>query len=326
MANELFIPSFPNADSTGEVSDAVLATSIADYSKTITDNIYQSNVLLAKLNENKLTINGGVSKVYPLIKSDQDAGGFYLGSQELNTTQPDAETQVEYRWQNVYEPIQLNRDEERSNSGDLHKIVDLVGEKIQRSELSIANRVEEAFSTPVAEANNIVDLETLANTGTLGTIAGGSETFWQSTVTASGSFAAQGLSDMSTAYYDVSSSAHIDNPDFLITNKTIFQSYEQTRSPLERIENGNLTANARFKNLTFKGVELFYGNSIGTGLLFGLNMSYIDYIVDSMTDFVMTPFLMPVNQTAKVAYILLRTMGPVTNNRRRHFKLTGVTA
>lgn len=326
MANELFIPGFPNGDSSGEVNDAVLATSIADYSKTITDNIYNSNVLLAKLNENKRTIDGGVSVVYPLIKSDQDAGGFYLGSSQLDTTQPDAETQVEYRWQNVYEPIQLNRDEERGNSGNLHKIVDLVGEKIQRSELSIANRVEEAFSTPVAAANNIVDLETLANTGTLGTIAGGSETFWQSTVTASGSFAAQGLSDMTTAYYAVASSATVDTPDFIITNKTIFESYEQTRSPLERIENGNLTANAGFTNLTFKGVPVTYGNSIGTGLMFGLNMSYIDYVVDSMTDFVMTPFLQPVNQTAKVAYILLRTTGPVTNNRRRHFKLTGITA
>lgn len=317
MANELFIPSS---------LDAVLSTSIADYSKTLTDNVYDSNVVLNFLNSKKRMVNGGVSVVYPLIKEDQDAGGFYLGSDSLNTSQPDAETLVEYRWQNVYEPIQINRDEERSNSGDMHKIIDLVGEKVQRAELAIAKRVEEAMSTPVAGANNLVDLETLVNTGTLGTINGATDTFWQSTVTASGSFAAQGLSDMSTAYYAVASSSTQDTPDMIITNKTIFQYFEDTRLPLERVSNGNLTANAGFTNLTFKGVPVVYGNYVGSGLMFGVNSNYIDYVVDSETDFVMTPFLQPVNQTAKVAYILLRTTGPVTNNRRRHFKLTGITA
>lgn len=317
MANELFIPSS---------LDAVLSTSLADYSKTLTDNVYDSNVLLNFLNTKKRIVNGGVSVVYPLIKEDQDAGGFYLGADTLNTTQPDAETLVEYRWQNVYEPIQINRDEERSNSGDMHKIIDLVGEKVQRAELAIAKRVEEAMSTPVAGANNLVDLETLVNTGTLGTVAGATDTFWQSTVTSSGSFAAQGLGDMSTAYYAVSSSSTQDSPDMILTNKTIFQYFEDTRLPLERVSNGNLTANAGFTNLTFKGVPVVYGNFIGSGLMFGLNSNYIDYVVDSETDFVMTPFLQPINQTAKVAYILLRTTGPVTNNRRRHFKLTDITA
>lgn len=271
-------------------------------------------------------INGGVSKVYPLIKGDQDAGGFYLGADPLNTTQTDQETLVEYRWQNIYEPIQLTRDEERQNSGDMHKIIDLVGEKIQRSELAIAKRAEQAFSTGVTGAGNIVDLETLVNTGTLGTVAGATDTFWQSTVTASGSFAAQGLSDMTTAYYAVSSAETTDNPTIILTNKTVFRAFENTRLPLERIENGNLSANSGFKNLTFKGVPVTYGNYVATGIMFGLNMNYVDYNVDSETDFAMTPFLQPINQTVKVAYILHRTTGPVTTNRRRHFKLTGITA
>ena len=149
--------------------DAVLATSLADFSRTITDNVYNTNVVLSMANKNKRTINGGAQVVYPLITGDQNAGGFYLGANQLNTQQSDQETLLEYRWQNAYEPIQLNRDEERQNSGDMHKIIDLVGEKIQRSELSIANRIETAFSTPTAGAGNIIDLETLCNTGTLGT-------------------------------------------------------------------------------------------------------------------------------------------------------------
>lgn len=316
MANELFIPSS---------LDATLATSIADYSKTITDNIYNSNVVLRLLKPRKRMVNGGVSIVYPLIKSDQNAGGFYLGSQNLNTAQADTETLVEYRWQNAYEPIQLTRDEERINSGDEHKIIDLVSEKMERSELAIQKRLEQAMSTPVAGANNLIDLETLVATGTLGTIAGGTDTFWQATVTASGGFAAQGLTDLTTATYAVASASDEDRPNLYLTNKTIFQYFEATRLPLERIQNGNLTVNAGAVNLTYKGVTFTYGNFIGSGLIFGLNLNYIDLVVDTETDFVMTPFVMPVNQTSKVAFILWRG-NLCTMNRRRHFKLTGVTA
>lgn len=317
MANEYAIPA---------TLDSVLATSLSDYSKRPVDNVYNKNVLLGVLRDRKRMIDGGASVTYPLIKSDQNNGGFYLGASALNTSQSDAETLLEYKWQNVYEPIMITRDEERSNSGDVHKIVDLAGEKIERSELAIAKRVEQAFSTPVAGANNIVDLETLVNTGTLGTIAGATDTFWQSTVTASGSFAAQGISDLSTGTYTVSSASDSDRPTLYLTNKTIFQYYQQTRLPLERITNGNLTANTGATNLTFLGVPVTYGNYVGSGLLFGLNLEYVDLNVDTATDFTMTDWITPVNQTVKVAFILFRTTGPVTTNRRRHLKLTGITA
>lgn len=316
MANELFIPS---------TLDATLATSIADYSKTITDNAYNSNVLLRRLKPRKRMVNGGVSIVYPLIKGDQNAGGFYLGQTQLNTTQTDQEGLVEYRWQNCYEPIQLTRDEERANSGDDHKIIDLVGEKMERSELAIQKRLEQALSTPVAGANNLIDLEAMVATGTLGTVAGATDTFWQATVTASGSFAAQGLTDMSTATYAVASDADTDRPTLYLTNKTIYQAFEQTRLPLERITAGQGTYAAGSESLVYKGQPVTYGNFIGSGLMFGLNLAYIDLVVDTETDFVMTPFVVPVNQTSKVAFILWRG-NLCTFNRRRNFKLTGITA
>ena len=132
------------------------------------------------------------------------------------------------------------------------------------------------------------------------------------------------LTDMATAYYAVSSSATVDNPTVFITTKVIFQKFEQTRLPLERISNGNLSANAGFTGLSFKGKPVIYGNYIATGLLFGLNMNYIHFSVDTMTDLITTDFLQPTNQTVRVAYILWR--GQLwTDNRRRHFKLSSIT-
>lgn len=306
------------------IDTAVLNTTLADYSKTLTDNAYNSFDILKFLNRYKKTIDGGGSIVEPLIESTQNAGGFYLGDDVLNTSQPNTLTKVEYKWQNAYEPISLTRDEERQNSGADHKIIDLMGTKMMLSEKAIGNRLEQALSTPVGAANNLIDLATLVNTGTMGSIAGGTDTFWQSTVTTSGAFAQQGLSDMSTAYYTVSSGSMTENPTVVITNKTVFQKYEDTRLPLERISNGDLSANAGFRTLTFKGVPVIYGNYIGSGLLYLLNMNYISLDVDSATDMATMPFLTPVNQTVKVALILWRGQ-LCTNNRRRHAKLTSIT-
>jgi len=316
--NPLHIPS--------TIDTTVLNTTLADISKTLTDNIYNSNIVLRLVNEagNKELVDGGGSLVEPLIESEQDNGGFYLGADVLNNTQDHTLTQVEYKWQNAYEPINITRDEERSNSGDMHKILPLVGTKSMLSEKAMSKRIEQALSTPVGAANNLLDLETICNTGTLGSIAGGTDTFWQSTVTASGAFATQGLTDMTTAFYAVSGSSNEENPTHLLTNKTIFQKYEQTRLPLERISNGSLSANAGFRNLTFKGIPIVYGNYVGTGLMFGLNMNYIKFKVDSATDFTTTDFITPSNQTVKVAYILFRG-NLITNNRRRQFKLTGIS-
>jgi hypothetical protein len=316
--NPMFIPS--------TIDTAVLNTTLADFRPRLTDNIYNSNIILRLSRESgtKEEIDGGGSIVEPLIESEQNEGGFYLGADVLNNTQGNTQTMVEYKWQNVYEPIVLTRDEERSNSGDQHKIMNLVGTKTMLSQKAIDKRMDQALSTPVGAANNLNDLETIFNTGTLGSIAGATDTFWQSTVTASGAFASQGLTDMTTAFYAVSGSSNEENPTHVITTKAIFQKYEDTRLPLERISNGNLTANAGFRNLTFKGIPVIYGNHIGSGLMFFANMNYLKLYVDSATDFVTTDFIMPSNQTVRVAYILWRgNFG--TNNRRRLAKLTGIS-
>jgi hypothetical protein len=302
----------------------VLNTSLADYRKMLIDNVYNGNVLLQTLNGVKRSVNGGLSVVENLIKTEQSSGGFYLGADVLNNTQPNTLTLLEYKWQNAYEPIQITRDEERQNSGDAHKILDLVGTKTMLSEKAMSKRLEQALSTPVGEANNLIDLETLVAAGTLGTIAGATDTFWQSTVTASGAFATQGLSDMATATLAVSSAANSESPSIYLTTKTVWKKFMDTRMPLERISSGSLAGNAGMTNLTFMGKPVTYGNFITSGLLFGLNTNYISLVVDSETDLITTPFITPTNQTVKVAYILWRGQ-MTTNNRRRHFKLTGLS-
>lgn len=306
------------------IDSVVLSTSLADYRPTMVDNVYNANEVLKMLSAAKENIDGGLSIAQPLMTIKQDDGGFYLGADVLNNTQKNFANMVEFLWQNAYEPIQVTRDEERQNSGSEHKILSLMGAKTKSSEKAIADRLEQALSTPTAGANNLIDLETLIGTGTLGTISGATVTAWQSTLTTSGAFATQGLTDMTTATYLVSASATTDNPTHYLTNKTIFQKFQQTRLPLERIANGTLSANAGFTSLTFMGKPVIYGNYIAAGLMLGINMNYLHFSVDTMTDLVTTDFLQPINQTVRVAYILWR--GQMwTDNRRRFFKMSSIT-
>ena len=303
-----------------------LNTSLADYAKTLTDNAYNDPVVFRILNtsENKKTVDGGLSLTETLIKEKQSAGGFYLGADVLNNTQPNTLTTVEYLWQNAYEPITITLDEERQNSGQVHKILDLVATKTELSRKAIVDRLDQALTTPVSEANNLIDLETLINTGTLGSIAGATDTFWQATVTVSGAFATQGLPDMNTATLTVASSATKETPTIYITTKTVWGKMWNTLLPLERLSSGDMTGNRGVRNLAFMGVPVVYANYTKSGLLFGLNENYARLQVDSATDLITTDFISPVNQTVKVAYYLWRG-NLTTGNRRRHFKLTTIS-
>ena len=303
-----------------------LNVSLADYAKQLTDNAYNDPLIFKTFNQaaNRKLIDGGLSITETLVKEKQTAGGFYLGADILNNTQLNTLNTVEFKWQNAYEPIQITRDEERQNSGEVHKILDLVATKTELSRKAIVERIDQAITTPVADANNLEDLETIVNTGALGNLNGSTDTFWQATVTTSGAFATQGLTDMNTATLAVSSSANLDNPTIYITNKTVWGKYWATRLPIERLSNSDMTANAGAKNLTYMGVPVVYGNHTGSGLLFGINQNYTYLVVDTMTDLITTDFIMPTNQTVKVAYYLWRGAF-VTNNRRRNFKLTSIS-
>lgn len=322
MAGEVFIPSMSTASGT---DDIVLTTSLADYRKTLVDNVYNDVPTLRILNQSgrKRLVDGGVSIVEHVVSQKQNDGGWYQGSDGLNTSQGQNTQLIEFKWQNGYEPIQITRDEERQNSGSSHKLLDLAGTKISLAEMGIKDRMGQAFVQAVAGAGNLIDLSTLVGTGTLGTVAGATDTWWQSTVTASGAFATQGLTDMQTLYYALSSSSMMDNPTHIITTRTVFSKFEQTRLPQERFMDTK-TANAGFTNLTFKGVPIVWDQYVDSGVLYMLNTNYWNLVVDSETDFVTTPFISPTNQTVKVAFILWRG-NQTTNNRRRFGKLTGIS-
>jgi len=230
---------------------------------------------------------------------------------------------LEYRWQNAYEPIQISRDDERQNAGDMHKLIDLVGTRIQLAEMAMKDRLGQALVTTVTDAGNLVSLSSLVGTGQLGTVNGAVDTFWQSVVTTSGAFATQGLTDMDTLYYALSSSSMMDNPTHIFTTRSVFTKFKQTRLPLERLQNTEV-GKAGFTSLTFNGVPIIWDQYVDSGTLYMCNTNYWNLVVDTETDLITTPFITPSNQTVKTAFIIWRGQQETTN-RRRFGKLQSIT-
>ena len=163
------------------------------------------------------------------------------------------------------------------------------------------------------------------NTGTVGDVAGATQSWWRSTDTASGSFAAQGKTDMSTLYNTILNQSSADGtPDYVITTRAVFEFYEHSLEPQVRyasVKDGNVG----FENLRYKSAPMTFGSNVPSGELYMLRSDNLYLTVHSGANFKTTEFVKPANQDARTAQILL--MAEVcTDNRRKLGRLTAITA
>jgi hypothetical protein len=123
--------------------DSVFATSLANYRKTLIDNIGATNALLYDLikGETYEEADGGTyiaeELMYALAPADS-----YDGYDELSTLPTDGITQAQFEWRQVASPIVYNTKEVIQNQ---HRIVNLVKARIQQSELGIQENWAQAF-------------------------------------------------------------------------------------------------------------------------------------------------------------------------------------
>lgn len=182
--------------------DSVFSLSLANYRKTLTDNIGSTNAIL-----------------YDIMKSDAyesaDGGGTYFGEDlmyglapadaysgydTLSTATTDGITQAQFEWRQMASPVSYNMKEVIQNE---KKIIDLVKSRIKQSEMGIQEVWAQAFlwgnfqnggaiTTPkISSVTNAAYIEPLAklisyntsgSSGTALTIGGLSEftnTWWR---------------------------------------------------------------------------------------------------------------------------------------------------
>ena len=340
----------------------ILSTTMHNYRKTLTDNVFNSRPLLNHyMSKGRVkTISGGISIVEPVMYAEGQADS-YAEWDTLTVTPTPTASAAQFDWKQLYATIAISGLEEAQNNGK-EMIVDLLEAKIMQAEDTLKTRLNGmlfgtyAGTTPANDFTPITKIIGNADADAVGGIVTGSgvNDWWKSQVNSTGgALTGAGLEDALRALYNATSDAGPDVVDAIFTNAYGFSLYESSLTPQVRYTDTS-KANLGFQNLMFKNVPMMWdfqcsGGTEGTvsdasASFYGINSKYVGLKLHSDRNFKQSPFTDNMTGSlgapasgagigsasgntldARVSFIT--TFGNhTTRNRRRLFKLLNVTA
>ena len=314
---------------TGNVT-SLLATTFSNMSPDLADNIYKAIPALAWLAMKKrVTADGGASILRSVIYAKNSTFGFYASDDVIDTTIQDELTTAQWQWKQAATSVTVTGRIEMQNMGK-SQIIDIVKAKTQSALLSLKDGINKNLWTSglTSQTNvgtQVTPLATIVNnTGTVGDINGGTSTWWQSVIQASGSFAARGLSDLRSVWNQI----NVNNPqgpaDLLLSDRPSYEAYESVLVPAVRISDTKM-GDLGFSNLKYKEATWTFDSNALAVYIFLLNSGSMELVQHKNRLFTMSEWVKPSDQDLKTAQVFWA--GELTtNNRRKHGLLTGVTA
>ena len=330
--------------------DALVATSVANYRKTFTDNISTSNIFFKKLKDKDMweSADGGLyiaeDLMYGLAPTDS-----YDGYDELPLTPSEGITQAQYPWRQLATPIAISEKERKMNK---HRIVDLVAAKIMQAEISMQEAWAKYFLQGQLADGGVGNLYTAKTSPVNGSSAfdplgslvmynpalslspGGidqsTQTWWRNQSTASISSTYIAFIQEVLNLFNSCSKGPGGTPDFGISDQVTWEQLSVAYYQRYRTE-ATQVGDYPFPVLKFQGVEIGWDQfmpdvAAGTvtateGSLYFLNSKFLKIRYEAETNFVTSDFKQPVNQDAKFKHILW--MGNATTNNRRKLGVMG---
>lgn len=124
--------------------DSVFSLSLANYRKTLTDNIGAANALLYDVmkSDSYESAEGGGTYFAEDLMYGLGKAGWYSGYDTLSDATTDGITQAQYEWRQLASPIKYNMKEVIQNE---KKIIDLVKSRMKQSEMGIQEVWAQAF-------------------------------------------------------------------------------------------------------------------------------------------------------------------------------------
>lgn len=307
--------------------DELLTTSLANLMPGIKDNVFKSNPVLNWLYSGKNAIRrrGGASISHGELYGTNSTALSYQRYDVLDTTPQDGLTRDQWSWAQYAVTVTIDGFLERvANSGDW-KIEDVLDTKKLQAQESLELLLEQHIFQASPGGKDMRSLASIiAGSGTEGGINGTTNTWWQSQSKSSGSWAAQGPSDLTNLVNTIAFQNPAGNPEMLVSDQTSFEAYQNSLRAFERLTD-NKMEDIGIVNLKFMNIPWTFSPQGTSGTIYALHSSAIEFIVNTDTDFLLTPFVTPTNQDARTAKILL-ACGLVTGNRRKLGKQTGITA
>ncbi len=299
--------------------DTVLSTTMHNYRKQLTDNIFLSRPLLNYLMSNGRvkTINGGYSIIEPLLLGPGEADS-YTQWQTLAVHAQGGISAAQFPWKQLYSTIIISGLEEAQNNGK-EQVVSLIEAKVMQSEETLKSILSKMiYGTRGANSKpsdfdpftTLIDA-TLAAGGITPAAAPAIENQWRSLTynattgagvgptgaaiaggtggwPAAGPLNGAQLEALLRRVYMVASDGGSDRPDAIFCSD-VFEMYEASLTPQVRYTDTS-TANLGFQNLMFKDIPIYFDPDCPAGTVLFLNNKYIGMTLHSDRNFKQSPF------------------------------------
>lgn len=327
-----------------EAYDALLSTTLKNYTPRIEDNIFSNLPLLYWLKEagHIEKVSGGEKIVEPLMYGVNTTTGPYSGYDNISTVPQEGITAAVFEWRQYAVSVAISGIEEAKNRGQ-EQVVSLLKAKIDQAEMSLQESMNQMFygaasatgkdwnglanfiapSTSTTQTASTVS-DTNANTAFGGIDdTSAANAWWKNKAFTFGSSAGVSttttlLQAMSKLYNDCSRGK--TRPEFILTGQTPWEQYESVLQPQLRYQSTK-TADAGFENLLYKSAPIVWDEDCVPGAtgdkMYFLNSKFMKLKVHSDVWLKSTPFEKPHGQDARYSQILC--YGNLVANNRRHF-------
>jgi len=290
--------------------------------------------------------------MYELANADS-----YSSFGQIDVTPTDGITSAFFDWRQAAAAVSISGLEEFKNRGS-ERVFDLLKERTNQAVLGLEDLFSKGLiqgqasvdgsSTTTARSSTVngssfVDplplLVSYGGTGTIGSIAAGTETWWknQSTDDSSSTFAGF-LKALRKMHNDCSKGGGggKGSPDLHLTDQATYELYESALASLHQ-NPSYVNADIPFQNVQFKGKPVIWDEYVvdaknadttpagsDSGTWYMLNTNFLGLTVDSQHNFSVGDFIHPENQDVKTALVLWYGVHWVSN-RRKQGVLAGIT-
>jgi hypothetical protein len=287
------------------------STAIANYSKTMADNISDDIPLYAylKQNGNVVPCDGGTQITEQLLYGDDSTVKWYDGYELLDVTPNDHVTTASFDWKQLNGNVVFNGREIAINAGKSRRH-DLIEARQKALEITLKNTLGAAmFALGTGSSGKEISglqamIPTTYNTGTYGGInrATAANAWWRSqlfdasdnSITLS---ATEMLHGLNRAHLLVSRG--LEAPDLIIMGATHFGFFEAQLQANQRFtEPGK--GKAGFLAYKYKGADVLYDPNCTTTSTYLLNTQYIRLRPHSTRNFKVAEQKMPTQQDATI--------------------------
>lgn len=334
--------------------DSLVASSVANYRKTLVDNVSKTNPLFHELKNLGFweSQDGGLHISQDLMIA---LGSLepYDGYDELPLTPADGLTQLQVDWRQLAAPIVISEKERKQNK---HRIVSLLENRLKIADIGVQENftkhllngslagsgtdIREPYINPANGAASIDPLgrwimyDPTANY-MLGNINQSNNTFWRNITKTSGATTGAELLEEFMYMYLRTSKGPGGSPSLIWVDMITWGLLH--RAMMDKYRATSSDANYPFENFKFFDAKVVWDEDIpdvaansGAGALtaettkgtaFFINPQFFKIIYEEETNFVATEFQKPINQDVKGKHILW--MGNTLVNNRRKMGVIG---